>query len=81
MRRTDTLNHLYTKRQETLCALLKEHRLKAGLTQQELAKRLKRSDSFVSYVEQGERKLGVLEFIEYAEALGADPRKLFAKLT
>lgn len=80
MRRTDNLKHLYTKRQETLCAILKEARAKAGLTQQELAKRLKRSDSFISYIEQGERKLGVLEFIEYCEAMGADPRKLLAKL-
>lgn len=74
------MNHLYTKRQETLCALLKECRLKAGLTQQELAVRLKRSDSFISYVERGERMLGVLEFIEYVQALGADPKKLLAKL-
>lgn len=75
------MKQLYSRRQQTLSAILKEARVKAGLTQQELAKRLKRSDSFVSYVEQGERKLGVLEFIEYAEAMGADPRKLFAKLT
>ena len=75
------MNHLYSKRQEKLCALLKECRLKAGLTQQELAARLKRSDNFISYVERGERTLGVLEFIEYAEALGVDPRTLFGKLT
>jgi transcriptional regulator with XRE-family HTH domain len=74
------LNQLYTKRQERLCAILREYRLKAGLTQQQLAKRLKRSDNFISYVELGERTLGVLEFVEYAEALGADPRKLLGKL-
>ncbi len=74
------MNHLYTKRQERLCALLKDARAKAGLTQQELAKRLKRSDSFISYIEQGERKLGAVELIEYCEAMGTDPKKLFAKV-
>jgi transcriptional regulator with XRE-family HTH domain len=74
------VKHLYTRRQERLCALLKESRLKAGLTQKELGKRLKRSDNFVSYVELGERTLGLLEFLEYCEALGADPKKLLAKL-
>lgn len=74
------MNHLYSKRQEKLCALLKECRLKAGLTQQQLADRLKRSDNFVSYVERGERTLGVLEFLDYVEAMGADPRKLLGKL-
>jgi transcriptional regulator with XRE-family HTH domain len=74
------LNHLYSKRQEKLCALLKECRLKAGLTQQQLADRLKRSDNFVSYVERGERTLGVLEFLDYVEAMGADPKGLLGKL-
>ncbi len=74
------MNQLYTKRQERLCTILRESRLKAGLTQQQLARRLKRSDNFISYVELGERTLGLLEFIEYAEALGIDPKRLFAKL-
>lgn len=74
------MKHLYTRRQEKLCALLKESRLKAGLTQEGLASRLKRSNNFVSYVERGERTLGVLEFLEYCEAMGADPKKLLAKL-
>lgn len=74
------MKHLYSQRQARLCALLKECRLEAGLTQQQLAKRLKRSDSFISYVETGERSLRVLEFLEYVEAMDADPKKLLAKL-
>lgn len=74
------MNQLYTKRQERLCSILKEARAKAGLTQQQLAKRLKRSDNFISYVELGERTLGVIEFVEYCEALGLDPRKVMGKL-
>jgi transcriptional regulator with XRE-family HTH domain len=74
------LKQRYSKRHNTLRAVLKETRLKAGLTQEELAARLKRSNNFVSYVETGERMLDVLEFIDYAEAMGADPRKLMGKL-
>lgn len=74
------MKHLYTQRQARLCALLKHHRLRAGLTQQELAKRLKRSDSFISYIEKGERKLGAVELIEYCEAMGADPLRLLRKV-
>lgn len=71
----------YSQRHERLRTILREARLKAGLTQQQLADRLKRSDNFISYVERGERMLDVLEFMEYSEALGVDPKKLLGKLT
>lgn len=70
----------YSQRHTALQTILKEARLKAGLTQQDLASRLKRSDNFISYVERGERMLDVLEFIDYAEALGVDAKKLLGKL-
>ena len=45
----------------------------AGLTQQELADRLARPQSYVSKYERGERRLDVLEFVDIVEALGVDP--------
>ena len=36
--------------------------------------------SFVSKVETGERRLYVVEFVEFAEAIGADPSRLLAEL-
>jgi transcriptional regulator with XRE-family HTH domain len=68
------LKQRYSRRHEKLRTVLREARLEAGLTQQQLADRLKRSDNFVSYVERGERMLDVLEFIEYCKALRMDPR-------
>ena|SRR5438094_784134 len=50
------------------------------LTQRDLAKRLGRSHSFVGKIESGERQLNVLEFCELADALGVDPKRLFAKV-
>jgi transcriptional regulator with XRE-family HTH domain len=52
----------------------------AGLTQQTLALRLKKPQSFVAKYEGGERRLDVVEFIAIAHALGADPIKLIATL-
>jgi transcriptional regulator with XRE-family HTH domain len=42
---------------------------KAGLTQQELAKRLKKTQFFVAKYEGGERRIDVLEFLTIARAV------------
>ena len=56
--------------------LIKKHlvdaRLNRGLTQRDLAKRLKTSQSFVARYETGERRLDIVEFIRIADALGLD---------
>lgn len=43
----------------------------AGLTQAELAERLKCHQSFVARVESGERRIDVIELIVLARAMGA----------
>jgi transcriptional regulator with XRE-family HTH domain len=50
----------------------------SGMTQQALARRLKKPQSFVAKYEGGERRLDVVEFIRIARALDADPLKLLA---
>ena len=50
-----------------------ETRKKARLTQQQLAKCLRRPQSFVAKYEGGERRIDVVEFIAFARAMGADP--------
>ena len=74
------MKSLYTQRQERLRALLKDERLKAGISQQQLCTRLKRNRNFVSAVERGILMLDAIELIEYAEALGLDPRKVLGKV-
>ena len=61
-----------------LCATLVESRKAAGISQQELARRLKRSQSFIAKIEVGERRIDVVEFIEIARALGREPVDLLA---
>lgn len=62
-----------------LIELLVATRHKAGIRQQGLAKKLGKPQSFVAKYEGGERRLDVVEFITIAEALGADPLRLFRR--
>jgi transcriptional regulator with XRE-family HTH domain len=52
----------------------------AGLTQRQLAGKLKRSNSFVWKLEAGERQVNVLEFIEMARVLGVKASKLISEV-
>jgi len=59
---------------QTFLGLLRDLRVDAGLTQVMLAKKLSNTQTFVSKVERGERRLDLVEFVEICEALGVDPR-------
>jgi transcriptional regulator with XRE-family HTH domain len=64
---------LHTARHKRLMAALVAVRQEAGITQRELARRLKRAHSYVGRIEQGIRRLDVPEFIEWCHCLDADP--------
>ena len=61
---------------QILCAVLTDARTRAGLTQRELAARMKRLQSFVGKIESGSRHINLLEFIQVARALEIEPAKL-----
>lgn len=63
-----------------LIALLVAAREKAGLTQQQLADRLDRHQSFVAKYEGGERRIDVVEFLAIARALETDAARLIREL-
>ena len=67
-------------RHERLQQILVERRTSAGVTQTELARRLRRPQSFVSKYESGERRLDVVELIEISEALKCRPDEIVAAL-
>jgi len=52
----------------------------AGLTQRELAKIMKREQSFIWRIENGERRLDVVEFHWICKALGFSSDKQYAHL-
>ena len=55
---------------EKLTAQLRTVRSQAGVTQAELARRLKLPQSFVSKYESGERRLDLVELRQICKALG-----------
>lgn len=56
-----------------LISLLTAAREKAGLTQQQLADRLGKPQSFVAKYEGGERRIDVIEFLAISRALDLEP--------
>jgi transcriptional regulator with XRE-family HTH domain len=74
------LKTLRTRRHRALCAALKSARKAAHLSQEELASRLKTSQTAIARVEMGERRIDVIEFIDLAKALRLDPRTILTEL-
>jgi len=68
------------RRYQGLLRLLRAWREAAGLTQDEIAARLGNTQSFVSKVERGERRLDVVELVEWCEALELDPQEAFGQI-
>jgi ribosome-binding protein aMBF1 (putative translation factor) len=64
---------------QSLIKALITARNKAGITQHELAKKLGRPVTYPTKIEHVDRRLDVMEFIEYAEAVGLDPIALLRK--
>jgi transcriptional regulator with XRE-family HTH domain len=55
-------------------------RRRANLTQQELAKRLDKPQSFVSAYERGQRRIDLAEFLVIAQALKGNPQEIFGAI-
>ncbi len=71
---------LHTTRYRFLRDSLAEARKSQGLSQDALAEKLGRLQTFVSKYERGERRLDVVELLDVAEALGLDAAKLIRQL-
>ena len=65
---------LHTEPYKRFAQALKEARLRADLSQYDLADRLGVDQSYVSKYEAGRRRLDVVEFLRIAVAMGADYR-------
>ena len=67
-----------SKGQEALCQALVDARTRAGLSQKELAAKLKHHQSFVARLESGERRIDVVELVVLARAIGFDASEVLA---
>jgi transcriptional regulator with XRE-family HTH domain len=66
---------LHAPEYRQLIEWLKTARAERGFTMREFAAELGVPHSYIGKVEQCERKLDVLEFVQYCEALGVDPNE------
>lgn len=71
---------LVRDRKSLLRKLIKEARLQAGLTQVEVAAKLKVPQSYIAKVEQGERKISFIEVLDLCKALGINANNLISRL-
>jgi len=74
------MRHLRSARHRSLIEAIVEARTAAGLSQRALAARLKRSPSYVSKFEAGERRLEVCEFVDLCDMIDADPAEIVRRL-
>jgi transcriptional regulator with XRE-family HTH domain len=74
------LKSIYHDSYQTLLSLLVEARNAEGLTQQQLADKLERPQSFISKIENGDRRLDVIEFLQICRLLRADPYAVLKRI-
>lgn len=71
---------IYSEEYQLIINALKEARIKQNITQEKLAQALNRPQSFIAKVENGERRIDVVEFVHIARLLSLDPAKVIKKI-
>ena len=71
---------IYSEKSRILTRWLCQQRKAAGLTQRTFASKLGVHHSIVGKIEQGERRIDVVEFFEYCRVLDANPHALIEEL-
>jgi len=71
---------IYSEDYQLIIKALRAGRLAKGMTQAELAKALGKPQSFVAKVENGERRLDVVEFVRFCRLVSLDPASILSKL-
>lgn len=71
---------VFTGAHQYLVETLISARKKSGLTQALLAKAIGKDQSYISNIENSQRRVDVLEFYALARAMNADPVKLYAEV-
>jgi len=61
---------VFSKQYKTFLQQFWEVRLSSGLTQDELARRTKYTQSFISKCERGERRIDLVELMKFCHAFG-----------
>ena len=70
----------FTDRYGLFTQMLIQERRDKRITQTQLARMLKKPQSYVSKYENGERRLDIVEFLEIADCIGIDAAEFIKKL-
>ena len=65
---------IYTNEMQTLIQWLKSERKKQNLSMRALAESMGKPHSYIQKVEQGERRLDVVEYVWYCNTLEVNPQ-------
>jgi transcriptional regulator with XRE-family HTH domain len=71
---------IYSEEYQSVIKTLREARIRKGISQQNLAESLDRPQSFIAKVENGERRLDIVEFMHLARLLSIDPISIIGKI-
>ena len=70
----------YQQKYKHLPPFLKDLREEAGLTQRDLGKTLNKPQSWIYNCETGNRRVDVIEFIDWVESCGVKPQSALGRL-
>lgn len=73
-------NVIFTDAYDVLPDLLREQREARGVSKRELARLMRRSASHIGMIEARQRRVEIIEFCRYVEALDGDPVAIFVEL-
>ncbi len=71
---------VFTSAYASFLKVLIAARKRAGLSQEEVAKRIGRKQTFISVIERGDRRLDLIEFCVLARAMHLEPTALLAEI-
>lgn len=71
---------IYSDEYQLVIKTLRDARTARRMTQESLARILDKPQSFIAKVENGERRLDIVEFVRIACLLGIDPREVVGRI-
>jgi len=71
---------IYSEDYQLVINALRDARIKQNITQEKLAQALNRPQSFIAKVENGERRIDVVEFVHIARLLSLNPTTILNKI-
>lgn len=74
------MSSVYSAEYQSVIKALREARIAGNITQDELARAIGRPQSFIAKVENGERRLDIVEFVKLCRLVNIDPATILRKI-